>query len=206
MPKLRPLGNSGVNVDIDKIVRYIPPWFWENIYPTKEAAEAAGKTVYAVANEETNTYYTTNPLNRGFSLFAGLEKENNNVSDEDKALVKFTDFLENEYELPKWVVDVLLPQISKNGKQKIVCCKSSNHTSYGYKLREKGVPDTEEFVYINLEHFPSNFFIYNTNIACVGSGNIYINTVNKQAIFGEFCHNTIWETNTSSRYHILSLF
>lgn len=198
MPKLKPLGNSGVNVDIDKIIGYIPPWFWENIYPTKEAAEAAGKTVYAVANEETNTYYTTNPLNGSLSLITGLEKQTN-VSDEDKALVKFTDFLGNEYELQKWVVDVLLPQISKNGKQKIVCCGNSNHTSYRDKLREKGVSSTEEFVYINFEHFPSQFFVYNTNVACVGSGNTYISMYNKQAIFAEFSKNIIWQTNASSR-------
>lgn len=196
MSNLKPLGNSGVNVSLEKIQQYIPSWFWENIYPSKEAAEAAGKTVYAVANEETNTYYVTNPLKGGYSLIAG-ESIQYTGSSADKEEVKFVDFLETEYKLPRWIVDVLLPQISKNGKQKIVCWPNSSFSRCQDAITAKGVSSAEEFVFVNLQNFPSQLFVYNTNISHVGTGRSY--NINSGTIYAEFAYDSLTQDGATPR-------
>lgn len=167
------LGNTEVYVNLEKIKKHIPPIYYERMFPTIEAAKASGKKFYAVINEKDNNYYVSHPLADYPSLINGKEERFGN----ETTPTPFKDDLGNTTSFPKWIVDILIPIVSKEGKQKVVIGTTKNYKNVETELCGKPEYNNLEFCYVN-EGSASDGFryaVYNTKINYVGRGAYYYN-------------------------------
>lgn len=167
------LGNTEVYVDLEKIKKHIPPIYYERMFPTIEAAKASEKKFYAVINEKDNNYYVSHPLADYPSLINGKEERFGN----ETTPTPFKDDLGKTTSFPKWIVDILIPIVSKEGKQKVVIGTTKNYFNVKTELREKPEYDNLEFCYVNEGSAGDGFryAMYNTKIDFVGRGAYYYN-------------------------------
>lgn len=174
--KLTKLGNTETVVSLEKIKKHIPPFYYEKIYPDLEMAKASGDKFYAIANESDKNYYVSHPI----SEFPGLKNGTEVNYGYETTQVSFKDDLGEEVFLPKWIVDILIPIVSKEGQQKVVVGATGTTKNYAYiknLLGQKSEYKDLEFTFVNVGNVYSDFqhAVYNTKINNVGNGYNYHN-------------------------------
>lgn len=167
------LGNTETYVDLEKIKKHIPPIYYERMFPTIEAAKASGKKFYAVINEKDNNYYVSHPLADYPGLINGKEVKFGH----ETTLTPFKDDLGKTTSFPKWIVDILIPIVSKEGKQKVIIGTTQNYFNVKDELRGKPEYADLEFCYVNKGGVGDGFqyAVYNTKVDFIGRGAYYYN-------------------------------